>query len=307
MTAPSRTVLVRVPATSANLGAGYDTFGLALSLYDEVEVEATPSSDPGVTVAVSGVGAGIVPEDGSNLVAKTIARVYSRHGRRLPALHLRCTNAIPHGSGLGSSAAAIVAGVQAARGLLAGDVDLSREDVYAIATEFEGHPDNAAPAVFGGFTISWMSDGAAQVANGAIDRRIRVVAFTPDFSSPTAVARTLVPEAYPKPDALHNVARAALFVHAISAEPALLLPATQDRLHQPYRAAIMRPSSELVARLRGEGIAAAISGAGPTVLALCTGEEQAERAVAASPVASATRWTTRRLAIDTKGATVDIR
>lgn len=301
----SRTVTVRVPATSANLGPGYDTFGLAVTLYDEVTVSVTDA--PGIHVDVVGVGAGRVPTDENNLVAKTIVRVFEHYRQPVPGLHLVCTNAIPHSSGLGSSASAIVAGVQAARGLLAGVVDLTIDDVYSLATDFEGHPDNAAPAIFGGFTVSWMEGVRPRVARPAVDPSIRVVVFTPDYESPTAVARTLVPDSYPKPDTLANVARAALFVHAISAEPHLLMAATEDRLHQPYRAAIMRPSADLVVALRAAGFAAVISGAGPTVLALCVGEEAASEAAGRVPVTSATRWAVRSLGIDADGATLSTR
>lgn len=302
---PQRTVQVRVPATSANLGPGYDTFGLALALYDEVTVEVR--EDPGVSVRVSGVGAGRVPTDESNLVAATILRVFAHYGVPTPGLALDCVNVIPHASGLGSSASAIVAGVSVAAGLLRGIVEVSVDDVYALATDFEGHPDNAAPAIFGGFTVSWMEEGRPRVVRPSVDPRVRAVVFVPDFESPTALARTLVPETFPKADALANIARAALFVQAISTDIDLLMSATEDRLHQPYRASIMQPSADLVAALRAAGYAAVISGAGPTVLALVEGDSAAAAAVNMASTGSSTRWDVYKLGIDGEGARVSIR
>lgn len=301
----TRAVSVRVPATSANLGAGYDTFGLALGVFDELAVSVR--DEPGISVDVSGVGVGIVPTDESNLVATTIAKVFDYYRQPLPGLRLVCTNVIPHSSGLGSSAAAIVSGILAARGLLSGVVDMSIDDVYRLATDFEGHPDNVAPAIFGGFTVSWMDGLRPMVARPPVATDIRAVVFVPDYESPTSVARTLVPAVYPKADALANVARAALFVHALSNDPSLLLAATEDTLHQPYRAPIMRPSADLVDALRASGYAAVISGAGPTVLALCVDAAAASAAAEMAPTSTATRWRVFDAAIDNNGATVDIR
>ncbi|HEY1104698.1 MAG TPA: homoserine kinase, partial [Agromyces sp.] len=149
-----RTVDVKVPATSANLGPGFDTLGLALAVYDELEVSAT---DGGVEVEVHGVGEGEVPLDASHLVVRSIAHAFERAGVPLPGLRLVAHNAIPHGRGLGSSGAAIVAGVIAAKGLLEGVVEFSADDLLELATELEGHPDNVAPALFGGLTIAWVT------------------------------------------------------------------------------------------------------------------------------------------------------
>lgn len=259
-------VTVRVPATSANLGPGFDALGLALSHHDEVTARVTAG---GCRVEVSGAGAGELPVDDSHLVVRAMYATFDVLGARPPGLALSCVNRIPQARGMGSSSAAIVAGVQLARGLSVGGTQaLDAAAALRIAADLEGHPDNVAPCLLGGFTIAWTAaDGAHAVALPvAPDRTVTV--FVPTGRGLTEVARAALPPTVPHADAAFNAGRSALLVHAITADPALLLAATEDRLHQDYRAAGMPASADLVARLRAAGVAAVISGAGPSVLAL---------------------------------------
>lgn len=271
------TLRVRVPASSANVGPGYDTFGLALSLYDEIVVRV---GEDGLDVDVAGEGADKVRRDARNLLVKSMYIAFDRMGGRPRGLEVRCLNRIPHGRGLGSSAAAIVGGIAAARAMtVGGDERLDDERLLALATEIEGHPDNVAAALHGGFTVSW-TDGSEV---GTISLRPHVdiapVAFISGSELRTAKARRALPELVPHVDAATNVARAALLVEAITRRPDLLLTATQDRIHQEYRREVMPRSLALVDELRSQGVPAVVSGAGPTVLAL-TSADVAEGLVA---------------------------
>ncbi len=259
-------VRVRAPATSANLGPGFDALGLALAWYDELEARVT---DGGVTVEVAGEGAGLLPTDEAHLVVRACLAGFDALGGRPAGLAVRCVNRIPHARGLGSSSAAIVAGVLAARALVErGAEKLDQAGVLRLAADLEGHPDNVAACLLGGLTIAWTGAGGAEAVRLEPDSRLRVVAFVPAERSLTAEARRLLPGQVPHPDAAANAGRAALLVHALTAEPSLLLPATEDRLHQEYRAPAMLASIALVRRLRAAGVPAVVSGAGPTVLAL---------------------------------------
>jgi homoserine kinase len=265
-------VTVRVPATSANLGPGFDSFGLALARYDEATAALQPD---GLLVEVIGVGAGEVPLTHEHLVVRAMSRAFAEVGRELPGLRLRCHNCIPHGGGLGSSASAITAGLLLGRELVAGSggARLSDQRILELGTELEGHPDNVAPALFGGFTLAFIDAGGAPVAvRRDVHPEIKVIVFSAHQSSSTLHTRGLLPALVPHADASANAAAAGLLVHAITADPAYLLPATRDRLHQDYRAPAMPESARLVADLRQAGIAAVISGAGPSVIALVTGD-----------------------------------
>jgi len=268
VTLPGRRFRVTVPASTANLGPGFDTFGLALGLYDSVEVEVTES---GLTVEVVDAGAGgvgEVPTDETHLVVRALRRVCTHLDLRPVGLKLRCHNAIPHARGLGSSAAAVVSGI-AAGYALAGI--LPDESALPLAAEFEGHADNAAASLLGGLVIAWCSGGRFHAERLTPHPSIRPVLAVPSEHSSTAVTRGLLPERVPHADAAFNAGRAALAVHALTARPDLLLDATGDRLHQDYRAPAYPASAALVGDLRSRGVAASISGAGPSVLALTTG------------------------------------
>jgi homoserine kinase len=263
-------VSVRVPATSANLGPGFDSFGLALARFDEV---TACRLDRGLLVEVTGVGAGEVPLTHEHLVVRAVARAFAAAELPLPGLHLRCMNCIPHGGGLGSSAAATVAGLLVGRELIAdaGGGSLSDDVLLSLGAEMEGHPDNVAPALIGGFTLAY-TDGAGRpvAARCQVHPDVRVVVFSAEQASSTHHARGLLPATVPHADASANAAAAGLLVHALTTDPSYLLPATRDRLHQDYRASAMPDSARLVAELRAARVAAVISGAGPSVIALVT-------------------------------------
>jgi homoserine kinase len=302
MTFAGRSVVVKVPATTANLGPGFDTLGLALSLYDELTV--TVRDEPGVFVEVIGVGAGVVPTDETNLVVTAIAHTFAAYDIEMPGLNLVARNSIAHGRGMGSSGAAIVSGIMAAKGLLEGIVEIDSRALLALATQMEGHPDNVAPALFGGLTIAWMTPEGPQHKKLMVHRGVSPLVFVPESTMSTALARSLQPTSVPHEDAIFNVSRSALLIAALIQSPELLLAATEDKLHQSYRASAMPETDALIQLLRANGLAAVVSGAGPSLLVLCS--DPAQRLVAAELVAanSTTPWQPLMLAVDFKGATV---
>lgn len=261
---------VRVPATTANLGPGFDALGLALGMHDEHRFTPMPPGAPAVSVVVRGEGADSVACDDANLVVTAVRAAAADAGAVLPPFALSCTNTIPHGLGLGSSAAAIVAGVVAGRTLVGLPRDPAAE--LAMAARLEGHPDNVAPAVLGGFTVAWCEPGPVGVpvarALRLVPAGFAIVGFLPPAPMSTVAARGLLPPLVPHADAAHAAGRAALAVAALTGHPELLLPATEDRLHTRARGVAMPASLELLDRLRAAGVAAVLSGAGPTVLAL---------------------------------------
>ena len=298
-----RRVVVKVPATTANLGPGFDVLGLGLSVYDELEVNVR--TEPGATVQVNGVGAGEVPTDESNLVVRAIAHTFAAHGVALPGLDLVAHNVIPHGRGMGSSAAAIVSGIMAAKGLLEPIVDLNPDDLLARATELEGHPDNVAPALFGGLTIAWMTPEGPRHKRLTVHRGVSLLVAVPETSTmSTALARSLQPESVPHEDAIFNVSRSALLIAALIQSPELLFAATEDKLHQNYRASAMPETNALITALREHGFAAVVSGAGPSVLVLCSDPAQRLHAAELIEQHATTPWVSHMLAVDFKGATV---
>jgi homoserine kinase len=299
---PGRSVVVRVPATSANLGPGFDTLGLALSVYDELVVTVLPGE--GLEIAVEGEGAADVPRDASNLVVRSIAYAFDAVGRRMPGLRLQARNVIPHGRGMGSSGAAVVSGLLAAKGLLEGDVDLTDDRLLSLATELEGHPDNVAPALFGGLTIAWMDGTGPQHKKLMVHRGVSPLVFVPESTMSTKLARSLQPLQVPREDAVFNVSRSALLIAALTQSPELLLAATEDKLHQNYRAQAMPDTDILVRALRARGFAAVVSGAGPSVLVLADGPGRRLEAADVAAAATDTPWEALMLAVDFKGGTV---
>lgn len=290
-------VRVTVPATSANLGPGFDALGLALDLRDEVEAEVVSS---GLVVEVSGAGADDVPRDDRHLIVRAMRAAFELMDAEPPGLVLRCRNAIPHARGLGSSSAAIVAGVTLARALVAGGSLMTDDDtLFRLAASLEGHPDNVAPAFYGGFVISGREDDFFAVRS-AVDPRVSTVVFVPPTPVRTDVARGLLPESVPHHDAAANSGRTALLVAALAGQPELLHLATRDFLHQDYREPAMPDSLALVRSLRADGVAAIVSGAGPTVLAFADGG-----ASAGAPDALLARcpdgWQAHHLAVDLDG------
>lgn len=258
-------VRVSVPATSANLGPGFDALGLALSIRDDLEAEVTGS---GLEIEVVGAGAADVPKDESHLVVRSMGRLFDELHVEPPGLRLKCTNRIPHSRGLGSSSAAIVGGLHLARSLVgAGQLLVDDDALLELAADLEGHPDNVAPAVHGGFVISGREAQRWYAVPSAVDPRISAVVFIPDTPVSTELARGLLPTTVPHGDAAANAGRAALLVAALAGRPEHLLAATRDFLHQEQRAPAMPESLELVRALRRDGHPAIVSGAGPTVLA----------------------------------------
>jgi homoserine kinase len=267
---PGRSVTVEVPATCANLGPGFDCFGLALDWRERVNLAVI---EHGYQLEVSGEGAAELPRDESHLIIRSALVGLADLGAQAPGLWLGCRNTIPHGSGLGSSSAAIVAGLVAAAGLAG--VAVTPDWLLRHATAIEGHPDNVAAAIYGGFVLAYQGRNGVTVAQGGVDATIGAALFIPDTSLATEVARSLLPDTVPHVDAAANSGRAALLVHAMAFEPELLYDATCDWLHQGYREAAMPRSYELMKSLRGQGFAAMISGAGPTVLVLGRHEDLA--------------------------------
>jgi homoserine kinase len=263
-------VRVRVPGSSANLGPAFDYAGLALGIYDELEAEVVPDGE--LSVTVYGESADRVPLDRRHMVVRVMDDTFNAMGVEPPAgLRLVANNAIPHGRGLGSSAAAIAAGIVLARALVVDGADrLSDAQVLDLGTNLEGHPDNISASLFGGFTIAWVDAGIAHHVSLKVHDSVVPVVVVPGSTLPTKKARAMLPSEVPHADAAFNAGRAALLTHALTAAPHLLLAATDDRLHQQQRRSAMPDSLEVVDALRAAGIAAAVSGAGPCVLALAT-------------------------------------
>jgi len=265
---------VQVPATSANLGPGFDSLGLALGLHDRYIAQVL--DEQVIDIDISGEGADAIPRNEKNLVIKSMYKGFEFLGGKPRGIALRALNVIPHSRGLGSSASAIVGGLSLARALvLGGNERMSNEDMLNLANEMEGHPDNVAAAIFGGATIAWQelqhSHNVALSVQVEVDPRISAIAFIPSTSVSTSKARKMLPDLITHADAVKNSAHTALLVHALQHRPDLLHTATEDFLHQSYRADAMPASFTLLMKLRNAGVAAFISGAGPTILVLHTG------------------------------------
>ena len=305
MSAPARTWRVRVPATSANLGPLFDSGGLALTRYDLVDAELADRLE----VVVTGMGAGTLPCDERHLVVRAFRAACDELGWQPPGVRLTCANGIPQGRGMGSSAAAVVAGVLAAWALCP---DVERDDaaVLRLVTELEGHPDNVAPCLLGGVTLSWSGTAGVVAERLDVAPEVAPVLLVPPAVLSTEVARGLLPAQVPHRDAAFTAARAALLVHALTRDPDRLFDATEERLHQAQRAAAMPASADLLARLRDAGFAAVVSGAGPSLLVLTarrpggtpgTVPPELEALVAADVAAG---WQCLALDIDQHGAHV---
>lgn len=290
-------VRVRAPATSANLGPGFDALGLALELHDEVTAQVCDGPTRVTVVGEgAGVGAGSLPTDSSHLVARAARAAFEALGVPPPDLALTCHNRIPQARGLGSSSAAIVAGILVARALVPGGAEaMDHAAALRLAATIEGHPDNVAPCLLGGFTIAWTGPDGARAVSARPADGIDPVVFVPAERGLTAAARAALPPTVPHADAALTAGRAALLVYALTQAPELLYEATEDRLHQAYRAPGMPATAALVTRLREAGVAAVVSGAGPSVLALTP--------VPASFDAG-TEWRVCSVAVNQVGATV---
>jgi homoserine kinase len=267
---------VQVPASSANLGPGFDAFGLALAMHDRYVAQVLDDSI--LDIDVTGEGADEVPRNDKNLLVKAMYKGFDFLGGRPKGLAIRALNVNPHGRGLGSSASAIIGGLVLARALvLNGEDHMSDIQLLSLATDMEGHPDNVSASLFGGATISWFEvdkhKSSAHCIHLNVDPRIQAMAYIPSKALATSKARKMLPETIPFADAVRNTTNAAVMSHALTTRPDLLFVATEDFLHQSYRAEAMPDSYALVQKLRGAGVAAFISGAGPTVLALHTADQ----------------------------------
>jgi homoserine kinase len=302
-------VVVRAPATSANLGPGFDALALALALYDVVEARVTPG---GLTIEVSGEGADTAAAGERHLVVRAMRAGFGLLGGQPPGIGLRCVNAIPHGRGLGSSAAAIVTGVLAARGLVIdGAARLPDDAVYWLAADLEGHLDNVAACLSGGLTIAWTaapgagSPAVPRLAKLAVLDGIDPVVCVPQDVLSTETARHVLPDTVPHGDAAANAGRSALLIAGLTSSPEVLFDATEDFLHQRYRAAVMSATADLLRRLRAAGLAAAVSGAGPAVLVLLgPGSKTAPDLVDSIVGETGIPWHISPLGVDRHGATL---
>ena len=282
-------IQVQVPATSANLGPGFDSFGLALAMHDRYVAQIL--DDAGLDIDVTGEGADEVPRTDKNLLVKAMNKGFDYLGGKPKGIAVRALNVIPHGRGLGSSASAIIGGLCLARALVLTGIDkMSDEKLLQLATDMEGHPDNVAAALYGNAVVAWQEDQhgkeVAQAICLSVDTRIRAIAFIPSTAVATSKARKMLPEMIPHRDA---------------ARTDLLFRATQDFLHQSYRSEAMPASFALLTKLRDAGVAAFISGAGPTVLALHTGNESD---VAELIRAAGSKFEAKSLEIARSGATI---
>lgn len=255
---------VRVPATSANLGPGFDVLGLSLKYFDELSVEVSDGPDQ---VNVIGEGETELPTDDKHLVIRSMRAAFDFAGLKVPGLKLTCKNQIPHARGMGSSSAAIVGGIALARELM-GAERLSISDFINLAGRLEGHPDNIAPCILGGMTIAWIDNEGHHAVKLDVHPDIVPVVSIPDFKVPTETARGLLPLRIAHDDAVFNLSRSSLMVYAMTKDPDLLFTATEDRMHQRQRADVMPQTLRAITELRSVGLPAVISGAGPTVLTL---------------------------------------
>ena len=293
-------VHVRVPATSANLGPGFDALGLALGLYNEVTaVEADT-----VTVALEGEGVGRLPATRDNVVARGVRQAYEAAGRPFKGVALTCVNRIPAARGLGSSAAAWVGGLMAGNALLG--EPLSRDTLLALAARAEGHPDNVAAAIFGGLTVSCaLGDGRIMTVSLPVPAALRWVVLVPETTSSTAEARAVLPDAVPRADAVFNVQRVALLLAGLQTQRAdALAAAFDDRLHQPYRQRLFPWLRAVIDAARAAGaVGGALSGAGPSVLAAVAGDPgDVVRAMEGALTAAGIPGRARAFDVDTEGA-----
>jgi homoserine kinase len=255
---------VRVPATSANLGPGFDTLGMAFNLYNTVEMEFR---DSGLHIEVEGLGKEAIPTDESNVIYQSARKVFELAGIPVPGLYMKLANEIPLSRGLGSSAAAIVGGIVAANHLCNSALDV--QTLLQIATDMEGHPDNVAPALFGGFTIAAIDQGKVRCVRMDPPTELRAVVAVPAFTLATHKSRGVLPTTVSFGDAIFNVSRTAFLVAALcTGHTELLSMAMEDRLHQPYRCCLVPGMEDVWQAAKGAGaLSAALSGAGPCLIA----------------------------------------
>jgi len=297
-------VRVRIPATTANCGPGFDTLGIACTLYNEVALELTGPVGQ-VEINVTGDGADTLPTNARNLVLRAVRTVFDKVGETQTGIRLSLLNAIPLSRGLGSSSAAIVGGLVAANAIIGNR--FNQAEILDMATEMEGHPDNVAPALYGGFTISVMQEAQVHCLRLPLPSELKLVVCIPDFRLSTHKARQAIPATVPHKDAVYNVSRAALLVGALAGgRLEYLSEALGDKLHQPYRAPLIPGMLEVFAAGKKAGaLGVAMSGAGPSLMAYTL--EQPEAVGEAMVAAFAAEQITSRhvcLNVDYEGAKV---
>ncbi len=261
-------IKIKIPATSANLGAGFDALGLAVSLYNEVHLE----EDDRLTI--SSLDGTEIPCDQTNMIYTTVQRLYELCGRPLHGLKIEQVNRIPMTRGLGSSSACIVAGLLGGNMLL--DEPMKVDDLVNLAARIEGHPDNTTPALLGGIVTSVFDGERVYYVRQEVDSRLRFIAIIPDFELKTSVARECLPQNIPFSDAVHNLSRAALFSSSLlTGKYQNLRVSVEDALHQPYRLPLIPHAKDVFQKCYDLGAYAAyISGAGPTIMAVVDGSDK---------------------------------
>ena len=292
---------VQVPASSANLGPGFDALGLALALYNEIEAHESDR----VTVTIEGEGADQLARNERNVVVRAVRAAYEAAGRPLRGCAIACVNRIPLARGLGSSAAAWVGGLVAGNALLGSPLD--HDTLLALAAGAEGHPDNVAAALLGGLTVAYAGPDGARALSLPVPTGLSWVVLVPEVSMPTAEARAILPQSVPRADAVFNVQRVALLLASLQAGRADLLPAAlEDRLHEPYRLRLFPWMADVMNAARAAGaLGCVLSGAGPSLLAVAQGDAEAAavgRAMEQTLDGAGVKGVARSLAVDTRGA-----
>ncbi len=266
-----RSITVRVPATSANCGAGFDVLGVALDLYNELTLTLT--DEPTLDISVEGEGAGNIPRDEQNIVWSSVRFLLKQAGAEnyFSGGQLRMKNAVPLSRGIGSSAAAIVCGLKAANVIIGNH--FNRGELLNIATQIEGHPDNVAPAIYGGFTVNVTENGKAHCFTFLPKLRLRLVAAIPDFHLPTREARDVLPQNVAREDAVYNIGHAAMLVAGLmNGSERFVSLGLNDAMHQQYREKLVPGLNDVIVAAKTTGaLGAVLSGAGPTVMAYCSG------------------------------------
>lgn len=306
---PKNKVTVKVPGTSANCGPGFDCLGLAATIYNELEM--TLLEDERLIIESSGDGAETIPTDDKNIVWKSARMVLERsdNAEKFKGAIIRMENHIPMSRGLGSSAAAIVAGLTAANAIVG--TPFNRNEILKFATEIEGHPDNVAPAIFGGFTVSTVDKGVVQTFSFTPKIKLKLVVAVPDFPLSTRVARQVLPKSVPLKDAVFNVGRAAMLVAAlIEGKERFLSTAFDDALHQPYRTKLVPGMQEVFSAAKKSGaLGVALSGAGPCLIAFSAANKRIENNIAVEMVQAFKKHDVQANALildpDTRGAVVN--
>ncbi|MDD2362760.1 MAG: homoserine kinase [Oscillospiraceae bacterium] len=300
-------VKITVPASSANLGAGFDALGIALTLYNYVWVEEADGTEENPLCLIESIDGAEIPTDKSNMIFQTAEYLYKRCGHPFKGLHIRQESNIPMTRGLGSSSACLVAGLLGANTLMGSP--LSLHDISDLAAGLEGHPDNTAPALFGGLVTAVMDGGRVHTVSVPVSDRIRFAVFVPDFELKTEVARAVLPDKVSRTDAVYNLSRAALMTASLfSGSLENLRVAVQDRLHQPYRFPLISGAERIfyIAYELG-AYATAISGAGPSVLAIVDRDDVQfiSKAEAELEHSGLSGWQVRLFSCDSDGATVE--